>query len=264
MSKLIIIQGPPASGKTTYARQQIAGRDNAVIVSKDDIRHMLGDYWQPRREPLVSDIEHEMIYRALMNQYDVFSDALNLEKTRIAELEDIAARTEAVVEYKRLYVPFRVAVKRDASQDRPHHVGEENIRKIYEKHYAAQLQEELLQPVQEEPQEDLPVKAVRLLQTADGIVWTPTADDLQNVNKLAMLRYPIRKIALSIGVPESEFRRQLTIADTPLSQTYHSGKIQSELTYRNKVREMAERGEEWAIKIIERWAMDQTKEELGF
>lgn len=264
MSKLIIIQGPPASGKTTYARQQIAGRDNAVIVSKDDIRHMLGDYWQPRREPLVAEFEHEMIYRALMNRYDVFSDALNLEKSRIAELEEIASRAEAVVEYKRLYVPFRVAVRRDASPDRQHHVGEENIRKIYEKHYAEQYQEELLQPAPQEPQEELPVKSVRLLQTAEGTIWTPTAEDLQNVNKLAMLRYPIRKIALSIGVPESEFRRQLTIADTPLSQSYHSGKIQSELTYRDKVSRMAERGEEWAIKIIERWAMDQTKEELGF
>lgn len=264
MSKLIIIQGPPASGKTTYARQQIAGRDNAVIVSKDDIRHMLGDYWQPRREPLVSDIEHEMIYRALMNQYDVFSDALNLEKTRIAELEDIAARTEAVVEYKRLYVPFRLAVKRDASPDRPHHVGEEYIRKIYEKHYAAQLQEELLQPVPEEPQEELPVKSVRLLQTAEGTIWTPTAEDLQNVSKLSMLRYPIVKIALALGVPAGEFRRLLAVTDGPLAQAYYSGKLQSELTYREKVRQMAERGEEWAVKMVEHWEMEQAKQELGF
>lgn len=264
MSKLTIIQGPPACGKSTFARQQVAGRKDAVIVCKDDIRHMLGDYWQPRREHLVSEFEREMIRRALLQQYDVFSDALNLEADRIRELEGIAAETEAVVEYRSLYVPFREAVRRDARPDRPHHVGEEAIRKVYEKHFAEDYARELATPEPPEQEDCDVVKVVRLLETPDGVIWTPTPADLETVTKLSMLRYPVRKIALFLAVPEREFRRLLAFPETPLAQAYHSGKIQSELAYRDKVRQQAERGEEWAIKIIERWGMEQTKQELGF
>lgn len=50
MSKLIILQGIPGSGKTTYARQFCKDHDNYVRVNRDDIRNMLGEYWVPKRE----------------------------------------------------------------------------------------------------------------------------------------------------------------------------------------------------------------------
>ena len=49
MSKLIILQGPPASGKTTYCNEYLSElsseeRKNVVIVSRDTIRQSTGTY----------------------------------------------------------------------------------------------------------------------------------------------------------------------------------------------------------------------------
>lgn len=46
MQKVIILQGIPASGKSTWAREQALARPKeVVIVNRDAIRDSLGKYW---------------------------------------------------------------------------------------------------------------------------------------------------------------------------------------------------------------------------
>jgi len=74
MNKLLILQGIPASGKSTWAREFISKDNNSkkwIIVNRDSIRSMLGEYWVPTREDLVSEIEKYTIETALLRDYNV-------------------------------------------------------------------------------------------------------------------------------------------------------------------------------------------------
>ena len=73
------MKGIPASGKTTWARRWVnKDPNNRVRVSRDDIRNMLGPYWLRSREELVSIIEKNMVHNALLEDYSVVVDKMNL------------------------------------------------------------------------------------------------------------------------------------------------------------------------------------------
>lgn len=53
---LIICRGIQGSGKTSFAKQWChEDPEHRVRFNNDDIRNMLGDYWVPNREKLVTD-----------------------------------------------------------------------------------------------------------------------------------------------------------------------------------------------------------------
>lgn len=260
MSKLIILQGPPCSGKSTWARQEAAGKDDVVIVSKDEIRHSLGDYWIPRRENLVADIERYMLKHSIQMGFTVICDGLNMSEDRIRLLKQVADEADVPMERKEMYVPFREAVRRDSNPDRRHNVGERAIRAFYEKHFPDRLADELSRPAP-----PAPLQVDRLIVDAEGkTIWTPTPKDLDDVKKMASIRFRISQIARAIAVPESELRRLLAVKESPVATAYEEGKILGEMKYKQTTQQAAERGEEWAIRMVERWEMEQRKEELGF
>lgn len=262
MARLIVIQGTPCSGKTTWARAQVAGKKDWVIVSPDEIRHALGDYWVPEREKLVDRTERFLLETALKMGYTAISDATNFDEQRVARLRDLAADLDVAFELKRLYVPFREAVRRDGNADRRHHLGEKKIREFYERRFPDKLAEELASP---DPSPAPSTQIARLMTDADGmIIWAPTADDVENVRALSLLHYKLSDIALILEVPEDEMRRHITIQDSPVFKAYHRGRLESEHNVRTRVTQAAERGEEWAIKQTEAWDRERLKEELGF
>lgn len=80
MIQLIICKGLPASGKSTWAKQWVLEEPNKRIrVNRDDIRNMLGPYWLPSREKLVTSIENNCISAALLQGYSVVVDATNFK-----------------------------------------------------------------------------------------------------------------------------------------------------------------------------------------
>lgn len=54
MPKILVLQGPPASGKSTCARGLVKNNRDWVIVSRDAIRESRGDYWIPEQESYIS------------------------------------------------------------------------------------------------------------------------------------------------------------------------------------------------------------------
>lgn len=145
IKKIIVLQGLPASGKSTWARAWVKeDPEHRVRFNRDDIRNMLGIYWVPSREPLINSIYDSFIKDAMVNGYDIVLDNMNLNKETIKEIEkevldfnnwisnsELDFRYE--IEYKSfLEVPLQTCIDRDSKREAP--IGEKTIRCIFNKY----------------------------------------------------------------------------------------------------------------------------------
>lgn len=140
MSKIILCRGIQGSGKTTWAKQWvIEDPEHRVRFNNDDIRNMLGKYWVPNREHIVKVIKDEFLRESMVNNYDIVIDNMNLSDKELWHYNDI------IDEYNRYHKPayeiefkdffdtsLQDCIERDSK--RPNPIGEEVIRKTYEKY----------------------------------------------------------------------------------------------------------------------------------
>lgn len=138
---IIVMVGPPASGKTYFAKEFVKEKSTWIRVNRDDLRLMCGDYWVPSREKLINTLEESIVTSALKQGYNVIIDATNLNPKTKAKWEEIASNFDANIEYKEIVVPYKEAVKRDKNRDLQ--VGEDTIRMFYRKYYPEILQSDL-------------------------------------------------------------------------------------------------------------------------
>lgn len=138
MSKLILCRGIQGSGKTTWSKQWVLeDPEHRVRFSNDDIRNMLGKYWVPSRENLVSDIKKDFMVSAMEFGYDIVIDNMNLNPKEVEYYEDLVDSVLGYancysLEYKDFFVPLEVCIERDSKRENP--IGEEVIRKTYERY----------------------------------------------------------------------------------------------------------------------------------
>ena len=133
MNKLLILQGIPASGKSTFAKQWVEEDPKTrVIVNRDSIRRSLGVYWVPSRESLVSDIEYCYVKSAMDWNYDICLDATNLNPNYLSQWIDLAKEFEYKIEYKKFDISLEEALERDKNREFP--VGEKVIKGFYNKY----------------------------------------------------------------------------------------------------------------------------------
>ena len=90
MKKIIVLQGPPASGKSTYARELAQVGTPYVIVNRDSIREARGEYWIPEQEDYISDMEEYGVRSAIKRKLIPIIDATNLNPKTIAKWENLA------------------------------------------------------------------------------------------------------------------------------------------------------------------------------
>lgn len=55
--QILVLQGVPASGKSTFARKLATEHTNWVIVNRDSMRKARGTYWLPSQENYIDDLE---------------------------------------------------------------------------------------------------------------------------------------------------------------------------------------------------------------
>lgn len=133
--KVKILQGIPASGKTTWARDYVKKNKDWIRVNRDDLRNMRGEYWIPKQEDLITAMEQSCISDIITHGFNLILDATNLNsrylESTVNYLQNLGIKPEDI-EYKFFNVSLEEAIKRDL--ERPNSVGEKVIREFYHKY----------------------------------------------------------------------------------------------------------------------------------
>lgn len=139
--KILVLCGPPASGKSTCARGLVKNNKEWVMVCRDSIRESRGDYWIPSQEDYISDVEEFQVRAAIKRGLNVIIDATNLNPKTINKWDNLAKELKCEIEYREFYIPFKEAVERDKKRERP--VGKEVLKTFYKKYYLEEYNKEM-------------------------------------------------------------------------------------------------------------------------
>lgn len=139
--KLIICRGIQGSGKSTWAKQWChEDPENRIRFNNDDVRNMLGDYWVPNREKVVTATYNTVLAYSMEKGYNIVVDNMNLNPKTCAELEKMVKDFNEnytydwkyEVEYKDFFIPVDECIRRDAM--RPNPIGEKVIKATWRRY----------------------------------------------------------------------------------------------------------------------------------
>lgn len=146
MSKLTIIRGLQASGKSRLAHAMVAESlkdpksKPAMIVERDALRYMAGLGTKPSPyEDTITLQQHALIQAGLKAGRHVISSDTNLNVRYVKELAKIADKFGAEVEVVDVDTPLETCIERDYQRKRAgtlHYVGEDVIRATHKRYFA--------------------------------------------------------------------------------------------------------------------------------
>jgi len=139
--KVIVLQGIPASGKSTWAREFVKDKKDWVIISRDSIREGTGMYWCPEREDYITAVEDYSLHTALSNGLNVIIDDINLNPKTVNKWKEFVktCKPSVELELKKFNITLEEALERDSKRERP--VGEKTILEFFEKYCTRQIKE---------------------------------------------------------------------------------------------------------------------------
>ncbi len=144
MKRIILTRGIPASGKSTWAKQEVLkDPEHSIRINRDDLRNMSGKYWVPTREHYIEACKGIILICAMNFQFDtIIIDEMNLNPKESGKLKGEIAMVNAafkggqdkyVVEIKDFTnVPLDVCLERDSKRENP--IGEDIIKGIFNKY----------------------------------------------------------------------------------------------------------------------------------
>lgn len=136
-TKILVLQGVPASGKSTYARELTLKDKSYVIVSRDEIRAARGQYWIPNQEDYISDIEEFEIRSAIKHGLNPVIDATNLNPKTITKWKTLAKELDVDIEFKMFEIDFATALERDSKRERA--VGRKVLERFFNNYFPDKL-----------------------------------------------------------------------------------------------------------------------------
>lgn len=142
--QLLILIGPPASGKSTFAKQYIAQErerflklnepyNSTVIVSRDSIREAISDTYHLNDEVFVDKIHSSIIYTALNENRNVILDSTNCD---INKLKALINKFKVVFNIELKFMEefsLKELIRRENDRNRSFVVPEKVIEKFYGK-----------------------------------------------------------------------------------------------------------------------------------
>lgn len=148
---LVICRGIQGSGKTSFAKQWChEDPEHRVRFNNDDVRNMLGDYWVPSRENVVTATYNTVLAYSMEKGYNIVVDNMNLNPKTCAELEKMVKDFNEnytydwkyEVEYKDFWTPVDECIRRDAKREHP--IGEKVIRQTWRRYRDFIIHEEIM------------------------------------------------------------------------------------------------------------------------
>lgn len=190
MKKIILLRGLPASGKTTWALEQLNKNPGKYKrINKDELRAMLDDSkWSKDNEKFVLETRDDLIHRSLLEGKSVIIDDTNLHpkhEQHIKELvNDWNSQLEKVeFEVKEFYTPVWECIERDERRDNS--VGQKVILDMFLKY---KLNDEKITQ-----DESLPSSIVVDIDGTLAIMGDRGPFDWKNVGK-DLLNIPIKNL----------------------------------------------------------------------
>lgn len=131
MPTLTMLKGLPASGKSTWAKEQAAtGHGKVKRINKDDLRAMIDSSKHSKtNERQIIHVRNKLADFYLGDGCDVIIDDTNFAPQHEETLRKIAVTRKAEFVVKEFYIPVTVAEERDAK--RVNSVGPEVIRRMW-------------------------------------------------------------------------------------------------------------------------------------
>lgn len=139
MNKIIICQGIQGSGKSTWARNWVQEDPlHRIRWNNDDMRLLMGQYWVPSREPLLSRIRALFLNAAIDYGFSIVIDDMNLNP-RTTEYYEVLVENynnthedKYTIEYRLFNTPLNVCIERDAKRENP--IGAKVLTDTYTKY----------------------------------------------------------------------------------------------------------------------------------
>lgn len=135
MLKVILTVGAPASGKSTWAKAEVAkDPSNWVRINNDDLRAMMnGSVWSQDYEKMISDTRNYLIRDALKRGKNIVIDNVNANRRHFDDVCKIvkSVNVEAQVFEKPFYVELDELLARDAKREGKAQVGEAVVKKWF-------------------------------------------------------------------------------------------------------------------------------------
>lgn len=133
---MLILQGLPASGKSTYAKEWVnQDPKHRVRINRDTMRLMLNPIYSMDHKNLVTDILDFALNNILAHNYDVVIDNMNLSKKYVDNLEAKAKEANYEIVIKSFKdVPLDVCIERDSKRELS--IGKSVITALHKKYLA--------------------------------------------------------------------------------------------------------------------------------
>lgn len=134
MKKIVFLKGLPASGKSTWAKKQVAEFPSLYKrINKDDLRAMMDDSKHSKsNERFVLRVRNMLIRECLTENMVPIIDDTNFNPAHEEVVRKIAAEFDAEVEIMEFKTPLAECISRD--KNRPNAVGAKVIRGMWEQY----------------------------------------------------------------------------------------------------------------------------------
>jgi predicted kinase len=137
MLKVILTVGIPASGKSTWSKEEVRKDPEGTIrISRDDLRTMLSNYhYSEANEKVVSALKEFTLVHGLKRGRNVIIDETNLNKRNFDEVCNTirTLNIDCLVMEKPFYIELDEAIARDNSRTGTSHVGDDVVKRFWKK-----------------------------------------------------------------------------------------------------------------------------------